>query len=85
MSVGGLFLAHIYVDGCATEVPVLAYFVFKVATVGLFYPLGKVAEEYEGGYGCTFEHGDVFDLYVFAFVGRRWIRSYGFLHHGVEL
>ena len=85
MWLGVLFLAHEYVDGGAVEVPFFSDFVLEVAAVGLFDPLRQVAEENEGGYLGSLEHGDIFDFDEFAFVAWGRIGRDDFLHVGVEL
>ena len=82
---GGLFFAHEEGDVGAVEVPVVADLVLEEAAVGLFDPLGQVAEEDEGGYDGVFEHGDVFYLDVFAFVGGGRGLCYDVEQVGVEL
>lgn len=82
---GGLFFAHKDGDGCAVEIPVVADLVLQEAAVGVFYPLGQVAEEDKGGDLCAFQLGYVLDFDVFAFVGGwRCLRNY-FEHYLVEL
>lgn len=80
-----LLFAHVDVDGGAVEIPVLTYLVLEVAAVGFFDPLGQVTKEDECGYRRAFEHCNVLDLDVLAFVGRWRIGCDDFLHDGVEL
>ena len=61
----------------------LAYLVFEIAAVWLFYPLGQVAEEDECGHLRAFEHGHIFYFHIFAFVGGWRICGYVFEHHAV--
>lgn len=80
-----LFVSHENVDRCTLEVPMFADLVLEIASIGVFDPLGKVAEEYERRDLCAFEHRDIFDFNIFAFVA--WWRIGGdvFLQDGVEL
>ena len=80
-----LLLAEKQVDGCAMQVPVVAYLVLEVALVGVLDPLRQVAEEDEGGHVCALEHGDVLDLDILALdCGWRVGLDIG-LQHVVEL
>ena len=78
------FIAEVEFDGRTGELPVLANLVFEIAAVGLFDPLGQVAEEDEGGHACILKHGYVLDFDVLTLVGWRRICGDVFLQGAVE-